>query len=53
MIASLPGATALLLQAALPQNSRDRLEWWRDRRHREHRARTRQPLPAVSDERHE
>ncbi|AZS70013.1 hypothetical protein DDE74_02740 [Streptomyces lydicus] len=36
MIAALYGAAALLLQAALPQHSRDRLEKWRDRRrHRE------------------
>lgn len=54
VIASLPGAAALLLQAALPQNSKDRLEWWRDRRrHREHLARTRQPLSVVPDERRE
>ncbi|MFI0220353.1 hypothetical protein [Streptomyces lydicus] len=51
VIASLPGAAALLLQAALPQNSKDRLEWWRDRRrHREHLARTRQQLLVVPDE---
>ncbi|WP_164492829.1 hypothetical protein [Streptomyces lydicus] len=54
VIASLPGAAALVLQAAPPQNSKDRLEWWRDRRrHRGHLARTRQPLPAVPDERRE
>ncbi|MEV7381864.1 hypothetical protein [Streptomyces lydicus] len=54
MIASLPGAAALLLQAALPQNSKDRLEWWRDRRrHREHPAHARRPLPTVPDERPE
>ncbi|MFJ9473084.1 hypothetical protein [Streptomyces caniferus] len=54
MITSLPGAAALLLQAALPQNSKDRLEWWRDRRrHREQLARTRQPLPVVPEGRPE
>ena len=37
LAASLPGALTLILQSLLPQNSRDRLEWWRDRRrHREH-----------------
>lgn len=54
VITSLPGAAALLLQAALPQNSKDRLEWWRDRRrHREQLARTRQPLPVVPEGRPE
>ncbi|GGU82699.1 hypothetical protein GCM10010211_55920 [Streptomyces albospinus] len=54
VIASLPGTAVLILQALLPQNSRDRLEWWRDRRrHREHLAqsRARRPPPAGSSAR--
>ncbi|WP_329112863.1 hypothetical protein [Streptomyces sp. NBC_01465] len=52
LAASLPGALTLILQAALPQNSRDRLEWWRDRRsHRERLLnRTAPPSPTAPDD---
>ncbi|WP_372404943.1 hypothetical protein [Streptomyces luteireticuli] len=40
LLTSLPGAAALLASAVIPQNSHDRLEWWRDRRrHHERLAR--------------
>lgn len=42
VVFTLPGAFALLLHASLPQDSHDRLEWWRDRRrHRERLAKAR------------
>ncbi|GAA1376572.1 hypothetical protein GCM10009612_75080 [Streptomyces beijiangensis] len=50
LVATLPGAVVLVLQAVLPQNSHDRLEWWRDRRrHREQLSRTLPPTADLGD----
>ncbi|WP_329112881.1 hypothetical protein [Streptomyces sp. NBC_01465] len=50
LVATLPGAMALMLQSVFPQNSQDRLEWWRDRRrHREHLSRASPPATDPGD----
>ncbi len=42
LLLSLPTAAAVIIRSVFPQNSADRLAWWRDRRlHRERLARTR------------
>ncbi|MFF0191072.1 hypothetical protein [Streptomyces sp. NPDC005244] len=51
LAASLPGALALILQTLLPQNSRDRLDWWRDRRrHQENLLNRTSPPPSTASD---